>query len=90
MFESLLDLTARTFSLTSANQKRTAQQFILTLDEPDFYKHQLDSYSELKAYSNEYVHTFARFTEIWDSQDWSLVLEKRTHQDLVRQMEKQF
>jgi DNA-binding MarR family transcriptional regulator len=90
LMESLVDLTARTFSLTSTNQKSNARQFILTLDEPEFYKQQLDSYSELKAYSNEYVHTFARFKEIWDSQDWSLVLEKRKHQDLVRQMEKQF
>lgn len=84
--EYLVDRTSRIFSLTLPSQKNQARLFISSLEDPKFYQEQLNGYAELKEYSNEYMHTFSRFKEIWDSQDWSNVLERRRHQDLVKRL----
>lgn len=71
------------FGKSTKRQLIPVINFLESLNDLDYFKNQFDAYAEFKNYTNDIWHQFENFTELWDSNDWQILLDRRKHQDQI-------
>lgn len=90
LVESLAIKVGKRFAKTSKNQLTDVFHFLNNLQDLKYFETQFESYVKFKDYSNEIVHRFEKYCDLWDSHEWDLLLKQHKHLESQEQINNLF
>jgi len=75
------------FGKTDGHQLSDVYEFLDQIENIETFAQTFNEYKAFKEYSNESIPRFKTFSDDWDQQNWSILLEQLKYKDMVNKFE---